>query len=559
MAVIKCKMCGGDLNFESGSGIAQCEYCGSVQTIPVVHNDMLENLFNRANLLRRKSEFDKAEQIYEKIVLNDAHQAEAYWGLILCKFGIEYVEDPATCKRVPTCHRTLPDSIISDADYKTALEKADPDQRRLYEAEAREIDRLQKEIIALSQKESPYDVFICYKQTDEAGKRTADSVIGNEIYHQLTQEGLKVFYAAISLEDKLGSAYEPCIFAALSSAKVMLVIGTKPEYFNAVWVRNEWSRFLRMMKTDRSKLLIPCYKDMDPYELPEEFAHLQAQDMSKIGFINDVIRGIRKIAEHPKAAKETVVTRSVNSPLLERAFMFLEDGDYARADEFFEQVLNLEPKNAQAYLGKLMAELHVRKRESLKDCEKPFDHSEYYEKTLRFADENLKKELTECIAYINMRNEMIHRVGIYAHARQTMAKANTARNYREAAWLFESIEGYEDAAELAKECHEKADVEDKDDLLEKAKAQMPSEIVVNYDAAIQDYEEMIQIYASIPGWKDADAQKALCEQKIKEIKSLKEAAAQQAEKKAERNFKLQLIGFLVFLALGIVYVILGSK
>ena len=43
---------------------------------------------------------------------------------------------------------------------------------------------------------------------------------------------------------------------------------------------------LKIMNKDRSKVLIPCYKDMDAYELPEEFAHLQAQDMSKIGFIS---------------------------------------------------------------------------------------------------------------------------------------------------------------------------------------------------------------------------------------------------------------------------------
>ena len=33
MAIIKCKMCGGDLNLAAGSGIAECEFCGSVQTI----------------------------------------------------------------------------------------------------------------------------------------------------------------------------------------------------------------------------------------------------------------------------------------------------------------------------------------------------------------------------------------------------------------------------------------------------------------------------------------------------------------------------------------------
>lgn len=35
-----------------------------------------------------KSEFDKAEQLYEKLLQNDETQAEAYWGLILCKYGM---------------------------------------------------------------------------------------------------------------------------------------------------------------------------------------------------------------------------------------------------------------------------------------------------------------------------------------------------------------------------------------------------------------------------------------------------------------------------------------
>lgn len=44
-------------------------------------------------------------------------------------------------------------------------------------------------------------------------------------------------------------------------------------------------------------MLIPAYKDMDPYDLPEEFSHLQAQDMGKLGFMQDLIRGIKKIAQ----------------------------------------------------------------------------------------------------------------------------------------------------------------------------------------------------------------------------------------------------------------------
>ena len=124
-------------------------------------------------------------------------------------------------------------------NYKSVLNHADSYQRKIYEDEANAINEIQKGILSISQKEEPFDVFICYKETDNNGQRTPDSVLANDLYHQLTQEGFKVFFSRITLEDKLGTAYEPYIFAALNSAKVMVVLGTKPEYFNAVWVKNE--------------------------------------------------------------------------------------------------------------------------------------------------------------------------------------------------------------------------------------------------------------------------------------------------------------------------------
>lgn len=450
MAIYKCKMCGGELSVNEGNTVIECEFCGTTQTVPTAKDENLQGLFNRANVLRMKSEFDKAEQIYEKIIQADNTQAEAYWGLILCKFGIEYVEDPDTFKRVPTCHRTSLDSIIADDDYKSALNYADGIQRGIYETEAKEIDRLQREIIALSQKEDPYDVFICYKETDETGRRTQDSVIANDIYYQLTQEGFKVFYAAITLEDKLGSAYEPCIFAALNSAKVMLSIGTKPEYFNAVWVKNEWSRFLKIMKKDRSKVLIPCYKDMDAYELPEEFAHLQAQDMSKIGFINDVVRGIKKVLSANAAKdtkKETVVVNAnsaTTAPLLQRVFMFLEDGNWNSADEYCEKVLDLEPQNALAYVGKLMVELRVKTQQNLSECEEPFDNYNNYQKAIRFADDTLKASLTDAIEVIKTR--ILERK--YKTAVSMLENAISEDTLLDGIKILDSLGAYRDSIEL---------------------------------------------------------------------------------------------------------------
>ena len=361
MAIYKCKMCGGALDVHDNETVAVCEYCGSKQTVPTKSSEVITNLFNRANNLRLKNEFDKAAEIYGKILDEDDTNSEAHWCLLLCKYGIEYVEDPKTYKRIPTCHRAQYTSVLTDPDYTAAVANADAVSKEVYTEQAHEISELQKSILAIVKNEKPFDVFICYKESDENGKRTVDSALANDIYYQLTKEGLRVFYAAITLEDKLGQEYEPYIFAALNTAKVMLVIGTKPEYFEAVWVRNEWARFLAMMKTNRDKMLIPCYRDMDAYELPEEFAHLQAQDMSKIGFINDLVRGIKKVTQkdEPKPVKETVIQQvgsagSVQA-LLKRGNLALEDHEWDRADGFFEEVLNLEAECAEAYLGQLLA------------------------------------------------------------------------------------------------------------------------------------------------------------------------------------------------------------
>lgn len=396
MSVFKCKMCGGTVEFAQGDTVGICDSCGTKQTLPRLDDDKKANLYDRANHFRRNNDFDKAMSIYEQILSEDGTDSEAYWSLVLCRYGIEYVEDPATHKRVPTVNRAQFTSIFDDEDYKSALQYASAAQREVYEQEAAAINEIQKGILAISQKEDPFDVFICYKESDSSGRRTPDSVLANDLYHQLMAAGFKVFFARITLEDKLGTAYEPYIFAALNSAKVMVVLGTRAEYFNAVWVKNEWSRYLALVKkSGGKKVLIPAYRDMDPYDLPEEFSHLQAQDMSKLGFMQDLIRGIEKIvsANTPnlKAAKANTLNfeNTNTAPLLKRAFMFLEDKNWREADEYCEKVLDMDPECAEAYLGKLLAELKLQRKEDLEKQAKPFNNSNNYQKAVRFGDETL--------------------------------------------------------------------------------------------------------------------------------------------------------------------------
>jgi len=226
MAVIKCKMCGGDLTLTEGSSTAECEYCGSLQTVPLADNEKKLTLFARANRLRIACEFDKASGVYESIVADFPEEAEAYWGLVLCKYGIEYVDDPATGKKIPTCHRSSFDNVLKDTNFELAQENADVVARKVMREEAKAIEEIRRGIVAVSNNEEPYDIFICYKETGYDGKRTLDSVLAQDIYDALTEKGYRVFFSRITLEDKLGQEYEPYIFAALNSARIMLVVGT---------------------------------------------------------------------------------------------------------------------------------------------------------------------------------------------------------------------------------------------------------------------------------------------------------------------------------------------
>ncbi len=538
MSVFKCKMCGGTIEFNPGDTVGVCDSCGTKQTLPRLDDDRRANLYDRANHFRRNNDFDKAMGIYEQILNEDSNDAEAYWSLVLCRYGIEYVEDPAMHKRLPTVNRAQYTSVFADEDYKSALRCADAAQRVLYEQEAHAIDEIQKGILEISSREEPFDVFICYKETDQNGRRTPDSVLANDLYHQLTQEGFKVFFSRITLEDKLGTAYEPYIFAALNSAKVMVVLGTRPEYFNAVWVKNEWSRYLSLIKNGAKKVLIPAYRDMDPYDLPDEFSHLQAQDMSKLGFMQDLIRGIKKLAaaEAPKPAApqaEPSVPQAGSAPLLKRAFMFLEDGEWHEADAYCEKVLDLEPECARAYLGKLMAELRVRTQAALRDCAAPFDGNGNYKKALRFADDALAGELRGCIRYINERNENARLEGIYGSAVQEMQRAATQQAFLAAAGKFDTIPGYQDAKALAERCRRYAEETYKDAIYSNGKAFVArgqNETFARH-TRINAYNTAIGELSQIPGWRDADELAAACKKSVEKLEEQDRAEREERERK----------------------------
>ena len=402
MTELKCKMCGSDLWVEAGAKVASCEFCGSEQTIPAANDAHKIELFNTANAYRLHNRFDKGAKAYEKLIAEYPDEHEARWCYLLCEYGIEYVDDAYTESKVPTCHRTLSTSIFQHPQYKTIMQNASAEEKELYETEAREIDRLQRRILEVSQKEEPYDVFICYKEKGEDKRRTRDSQYASKLYTKLTERGYKVFFARETLKGKVGSEYEPIIYAALQSAKVMLAVGTKYEHMEAPWVRNEWSRFLAFMKQDIGKALVPCIQDMDPYDMPEELQELQAQNMGDMDFLENLSRAIdSKFNRGQSVASQvaaTVVTPAQNATekarLVRRIEMKILEGSYEEANELLTDALEEDFENKKLWELKLKALLKGEKTAT------PAAKN-IFKRLLELCDGDEKQKYAEKYAYLS--------------------------------------------------------------------------------------------------------------------------------------------------------------
>ncbi len=291
---LNCSGCGAALNY-SGKMVCKCEYCG-VTNFLSGESIKNSNRFNRANEERQKCNFDKAIDLYDDLLDEMAPTTDILWGKTLCIFGVEYVEDPVSSEYMPTLHRIGDEDIFECESFKEALKLADDEQKDVLKKDAKAISDLNNEYIRIANEEEPYDVFICYKDTekDEEGNvvETIDRARGTELFDQLRSRGLKVFFSHRTL--KTGEMYEPQIFAALRSSAAMVLLLSNEDYINSVWLKNEWSRFRELKKKDpRRSFFVACER---PERLPR-WAQQQVSKLSNPGVYVDLASRIKDVLE----------------------------------------------------------------------------------------------------------------------------------------------------------------------------------------------------------------------------------------------------------------------
>ena len=290
-----CYQCGGDCREENGRLV--CRHCGSCRPQAVTGEEM--TLLYTAFQKLRLADFLDAGRAFDDIIRKYPRCFQAYWGRLMARYGIKYEED-CDGKRIPTCYAASMESVFDSSDYRNALQYADSASASVYREHAQYMERVRAEWVEKAQKEPPYDIFISYKDSDPARgcSRTEDSIAMQELYIHLTGKGYRVFFSRESLRGKVGEKYEPYIYGAISTAKVMLVYGSDPDYINSTWVKNEWTRYQKRMQAGEKapNSLIVAYKGFSPADLPLVLSSVQCMNADTPRFYSDLTDAVARIA-----------------------------------------------------------------------------------------------------------------------------------------------------------------------------------------------------------------------------------------------------------------------
>lgn len=115
---------------------------------------------------------------------------------------------------------------------------------------------------------------------------------------------------------------------------------------------------------------------------------------SKIQEIQGTVRVEGPVTVTGKLSVEGTATEK---SLLKRGFLLLEDGNCEEAREYFDRVLDVNPENGNAYLGRLLSCFGVRNCSELaRIIEQPLGISDY-QRAVRYGDESLRETLRNTV------------------------------------------------------------------------------------------------------------------------------------------------------------------
>ena len=293
--LFQCPSCGSTEGIEHDKFV-KCKCCGNKYRRDLKDEPIYADLSYAVNE-RQEADFDKARRRYDALISKyktGPGMEEAYWGRFLCEqYVIFYQNDMGDS--IPSFWNINEEPCYRSDSYKKAMQYGEKSGNSdNYERLAEQIEEYKNKYRRVK-KEFPEgsQIFICFKDSG-----TDDSNVGYQIYHSFAGR-YNVFFSRESLNNISGNDYEPYIYHALTTAKVLIVLCSSRESLESKWVHNEWWRFWKFSKGTERTIIPVCRKGFSPSQLPDELRNCQAhnEDISLISVLTNRLDSILKNSE----------------------------------------------------------------------------------------------------------------------------------------------------------------------------------------------------------------------------------------------------------------------
>lgn len=600
----RCKRCGGELN-EIDGGKMKCPYCActydravaekNTRTLhdefddikrEVVYN-LRRNLYDAVNEeyissekvreyaveLKKYIPDDFAACFYEIAVGNNVRQ--------LTKF-IRKINVEENYSEIDTVIRFLIKSLQTEylLELNNLVERAYKQRDlALFEKYSTEIS-LEAEKVegGVYEVKMPRDAFIAYSS------KNMDTV--SELCEVLEGQGLKCFVAARNLRHGKGSVenYDKLLCEAMDHCKSFIFVSSansrnfscdaltkelpyiqQKDIENApAEHKNNYAATPHKYKKPRVEYRIEESRGFNAADaISNEFFDGYERVYSPEAVAERVVKQLlvaaekketKKPAPAPTPAPGIVQATPTDlggqriEPLLKRASIFIDDGEWDDATTYCEKALDIDPENSQAYVLKLMIDLKVKKQNDLASCSNPFENNGNFKKAIKYGDSQTAETLNGYIKAINERNEHNRLQGKYDAAIANMRR-NNIEGYEQAISIFGEIPSFLDSSVKIEQCRDAIESIKEINKINWNNEQYLKAITFilngNESNNIKSFESALILLKSIKGWKDADIKITECEKKIEELKiaesELNRIQALEFEKKRKKKNTILLL------------------
>ncbi len=389
MLHIYCPICHGRLVLEPGQTEAVCENCLNVVPIPRGYTEE-ESAFNYAMEARIRRDFAAAEAAYTDILKRKPDSAAALWGRALSRYGIEYQPTSDQQYRL-VCHQAKLSDFSGDKDVKAAIRASQGAELEGYLQEAKRISSLQAAVSRYAAVTAPYDVII-------ACGSSQSRTWAEKIRTILNAAGCRTFCPAVELASTPEQEREPMLYRAFSTAHTLVLTAVGKEAFSQELCFDAERFLYRKAELERKAAgqipqTIVAFEGLDEYaDIPDSIfdgadERLSLADPDFAKTISDMVTGK---GEDYRSALRQEASGHENfqySNLISSARQALEGEDFDAAIQLYEQILNYNPRESQAYWGLLLAEYECRNEDELIEFGEEISSESNYKNALEFATE----------------------------------------------------------------------------------------------------------------------------------------------------------------------------